>query len=201
MYEEVQKRSRKDPIAIKQAMIHPEHLELLERGEMKFMDGHDAMHEETESYADGSVASVGSVVSTGSGLDLAGQNIAYEEEEEEEEEEITSQEHVATNHPPADDYQEDSHEAENSDANVVVEQLYNDLDIESFPSADQITLPYQLYQLSPSPKRLKTNNSGSTQSTRVVFQVHEDSCHRRTPVQPQSGSLSPRYVLVNIDEV
>ncbi|SPP87690.1 uncharacterized protein LOC117589852 isoform X2 [Drosophila guanche] len=35
MDEEVQKWSRKDPLAIRGAMIYPEHLELLERGEMK----------------------------------------------------------------------------------------------------------------------------------------------------------------------
>lgn len=35
MDEEVQKWSRKDPMAIRKAMVHPEHLESLERGEMK----------------------------------------------------------------------------------------------------------------------------------------------------------------------
>ncbi|XP_067616460.1 uncharacterized protein jumu isoform X2 [Eurosta solidaginis] len=35
MDEEVQKWSRKDPMGIKNAMVHPEHLEALERGEMK----------------------------------------------------------------------------------------------------------------------------------------------------------------------
>ncbi|XP_058462425.1 uncharacterized protein LOC131437235 [Malaya genurostris] len=35
MDEEVQKWSRKDPMAIRKAMVHPEHLALLERGEMK----------------------------------------------------------------------------------------------------------------------------------------------------------------------
>ncbi|KAH8307561.1 hypothetical protein KR044_003003, partial [Drosophila immigrans] len=35
MDEEVQKWSRKDPVAIRDAMVYPEHLEALERGEMK----------------------------------------------------------------------------------------------------------------------------------------------------------------------
>lgn len=194
MYEEVQKRSRKDPIAIRQAMVHPEHLELLERGEMKFVDGSDGMQDETESNADGSVASVSS---PGSGFELAGQNIAYEEEEEEEEESI-SQEHVAADHPLTDGgYQEDNHEQEvgNDDSNVVVEQVYNhDLNIENFP-ADQITLPYHLYQLSPRPKRRRLNNSMSTQNARVLFQVQEDALRGDTPIQPQSG-----YLFVNIHE-
>ncbi|RZC14244.1 hypothetical protein BDFB_006459 [Asbolus verrucosus] len=36
MDEEVQKWSRKDPSAIRKAMINPENLESLERGELKF---------------------------------------------------------------------------------------------------------------------------------------------------------------------
>lgn len=35
MDDEVQKWSRKDPMAIREAMVYPEHLEALERGEMK----------------------------------------------------------------------------------------------------------------------------------------------------------------------
>ncbi|CAH2006402.1 unnamed protein product [Acanthoscelides obtectus] len=44
MDDEVQKWSRKDPLAIRRAMVNPEHLEALERGEMKFscsMDEND----------------------------------------------------------------------------------------------------------------------------------------------------------------
>ncbi|KAL3268288.1 hypothetical protein HHI36_007409 [Cryptolaemus montrouzieri] len=41
MDEEVQKWSRKDPSAIKKAMVNPEHLEALERGEMKFTCSYD----------------------------------------------------------------------------------------------------------------------------------------------------------------
>ncbi|KAK9892867.1 hypothetical protein WA026_022548 [Henosepilachna vigintioctopunctata] len=41
MDEEVQKWSRKDPSAIKKAMVHPENLEALERGEMKFTCSYD----------------------------------------------------------------------------------------------------------------------------------------------------------------
>lgn len=36
MDEEVQKWSRKDPSAIRKAMINPDHLEALERGELKY---------------------------------------------------------------------------------------------------------------------------------------------------------------------
>lgn len=44
MDDEVQKWSRKDPMAIKKAMIFPENLELLERGEMKMNSRADYMH-------------------------------------------------------------------------------------------------------------------------------------------------------------
>lgn len=46
MDEEVQKWSRKDPMAIKKAMVHPEHLEALERGEMKH--GHSGMSDDED---------------------------------------------------------------------------------------------------------------------------------------------------------
>ncbi|KAJ1527281.1 hypothetical protein ONE63_008802 [Megalurothrips usitatus] len=51
MDDEVQKWSRKDPMAIKKAMIFPENLELLERGEMKMISRADYMQgngEDTE---------------------------------------------------------------------------------------------------------------------------------------------------------
>lgn len=46
MDEEVQKWSRKDPMAIKKAMVHPEHLEALERGEMKH--GHSGLSDDED---------------------------------------------------------------------------------------------------------------------------------------------------------
>lgn len=46
MDEEVLKWSRKDPMAIKKAMVHPEHLEALERGEMKH--GHSGMSDDED---------------------------------------------------------------------------------------------------------------------------------------------------------
>lgn len=53
MDEEVRKWSRKDPTAIKRAMVNPDQLELLERGEMKYeRDRNDETYEDAESYAD-----------------------------------------------------------------------------------------------------------------------------------------------------
>lgn len=50
MDEEVQKWSRKDPMAIRKAMVHPEHLEALERGEMKHgsLNDSDVEQDDTE---------------------------------------------------------------------------------------------------------------------------------------------------------
>ncbi|XP_050305141.1 uncharacterized protein LOC126742534 isoform X2 [Anthonomus grandis grandis] len=78
MDEEVQKWSRKDPMAIRKAMVNPETLEALERGELKFSCSFD--DEEAEQYGD----SCGSVGSSGEGSD-SGEDIDSQEEMEQEE--------------------------------------------------------------------------------------------------------------------
>lgn len=50
MDEEVQKWSRKDPSAIRKAMINPDHLEALERGELKYTYS----SEDADAYGDSS---------------------------------------------------------------------------------------------------------------------------------------------------
>ena len=52
MDEEVQKWSRKDPMAIKRAMVYPEHLEALERGEMKHGSSGDSSDGENDGSSD-----------------------------------------------------------------------------------------------------------------------------------------------------
>ncbi|CAH1115010.1 unnamed protein product [Psylliodes chrysocephalus] len=67
MDEEVQKWSRKDPHAIKRAMVNPEHLESLERGEMKFTYSYDegsAEEQSEEGYDSGNDVEETAVVST-----------------------------------------------------------------------------------------------------------------------------------------
>ncbi|XP_029178706.1 uncharacterized protein LOC114946409 [Nylanderia fulva] len=78
MDEEVRKWSRKDPIAIKRAMVHPDHLELLERGEMKYEGDR---HEEEILYEDVEGSSAGSETG-GSVVDEIineDENITYDE--------------------------------------------------------------------------------------------------------------------------
>lgn len=52
MDEEVQKWSRKDPMAIRKAMVFPENLEALERGEMKHGSLNDSDGEQDEDDAE-----------------------------------------------------------------------------------------------------------------------------------------------------
>lgn len=66
MDEEVQKWSRKDPQAIKKAMVNPEHLEALERGEMKFSCAYD----DNDNFGD----SCGSAESEGSDYEAEVEN-------------------------------------------------------------------------------------------------------------------------------
>lgn len=76
MDEEVQKWSRKDPTAIRKAMINPEHLEALERGELKYSysseDGYADSNGDTESEEASDVE-----------IELENQSIKEEEEETE----------------------------------------------------------------------------------------------------------------------
>jgi len=97
MDEEVRKWSRKDPSAIKRAMVNPEQLEFLERGEMKYEgDRHDEAYDDAESYADSETG--GSVVDETINDD---ENVTYDE---------TKQIDIV-------------------DDDIVVEQLYEDLDL------------------------------------------------------------------------
>jgi forkhead box protein N len=52
MDEEVQKWSRKDPMAIRKAMVYPEHLDALERGEMKHGRSGDSDVENNDNLSD-----------------------------------------------------------------------------------------------------------------------------------------------------
>ncbi|KAL1502864.1 hypothetical protein ABEB36_007942 [Hypothenemus hampei] len=78
MDEEVQKWSRKDPNAIKKAMVNPENLEALERGELKFSCSYD--DEEGEQFGD-SCCSVESGEGSDSELDMPTDEIENEEAE------------------------------------------------------------------------------------------------------------------------
>uniref|UniRef100_A0A182LUB8 Fork-head domain-containing protein n=1 Tax=Anopheles culicifacies TaxID=139723 RepID=A0A182LUB8_9DIPT len=80
MDEEVQKWSRKDPLAIRRAMVHPEHLEALERGEMKHgSTGDDDLDVEEDLESDGGPSDVDA--------EEVDEEVVDQEEEDDEEEE------------------------------------------------------------------------------------------------------------------
>uniref|UniRef100_A0A0C9RUI0 Foxn4 protein n=1 Tax=Fopius arisanus TaxID=64838 RepID=A0A0C9RUI0_9HYME len=139
MDEEVQKWSRKDPLAIKKAMIYPDHLELLERGEMKYAGNGGDMSEETES----------------SGDETAEENVVYNE---------PALGHVAAN-SVTDSYDESSQDCDVD----ITEHLYDDLEIEENKESlhMQLNISKQKsfeYELSPSTmkrqKKCRRNNTG-----------------------------------------
>jgi len=172
MDEEVRKWSRKDPTAIKRAMVNPEQLELLERGEMKYEgDRHEETYEDAESYADSETG--------GSGVDEAindDENVTYDE---------TKQIDIV-------------------DDDIVVEQLYEDLDLmdaaelldtrlNDFPRQEQPLV----YELVSCAKRQKTLSSSPIRNDYVYQQVDAASPRKKAHLValrpggtvPGSGSL------------
>lgn len=146
MDEEVRKWSRKDPTAIKRAMVNPDQLELLERGEMKYEgDRQDETYEDAESYADSETG--GSAVDETINDD---ENVTYDE----------------------------AKQIDIVDDDIVVEQLYEDLDLmnaaelldtrlNDFPRQEQ-SLVYEFVSCT---KRQKTLSGSPLQSDYVYQQV------------------------------
>lgn len=165
MDEEVQKWSRKDPLAIKKAMVYPDQLELLERGEMKYASNGDLSAEESES----------------SGDETAEESPAYDE---------PVHNHIAAN-SVTDSYDESSQDCDID----ITEHLYDEIDIEENKEAlhMQLNITKQEsfgYELSPSSKRQKTIN-GTLQGNYVYQPV--SSSRRKTPLLlrpgPNTGSF------------
>ncbi|KAL6261172.1 hypothetical protein P5V15_008696 [Pogonomyrmex californicus] len=172
MDEEVRKWSRKDPTAIKRAMVNPDQLELLERGEMKYEgERHEEAYEDTESYADSETG--GSVVDEIVNDD---ENVTYDE---------------AKQLDLVDD--------------IVVEQLYEDLDLmdaadlldtrlNDFPRQKQPQV--QVYEFVSCAKRQKTVSDSPIQGDYVYQQVDATTSRRkahlvalRSGATPSAGSL------------
>uniref|UniRef100_A0A182VQG7 Fork-head domain-containing protein n=1 Tax=Anopheles minimus TaxID=112268 RepID=A0A182VQG7_9DIPT len=96
MDEEVQKWSRKDPLAIRRAMVHPEHLEALERGEMKHgSTGDDDLDVEEDLESDGGPSDVDAE-------EVDEEVVDPEEEDDEEEEEEDDVELIEPQHETID---------------------------------------------------------------------------------------------------
>ncbi|XP_052895374.1 uncharacterized protein LOC128302560 [Anopheles moucheti] len=96
MDEEVQKWSRKDPLAIRRAMVHPEHLEALERGEMKHgSTGDDDLDVEEDLESDGGPSDVDAE-------EVDEEVVDPEEEDDEEEDEEDDVELIEPQHETID---------------------------------------------------------------------------------------------------
>ncbi|KAH0550792.1 hypothetical protein KQX54_020862 [Cotesia glomerata] len=169
MDEEVQKWSRKDPLAIKKAMIYPDHLELLERGEMKYAgNGGDDLSEEAES----------------SGDETAEENTTYDE---------PSLGHIAANSVT------DSYDESSQDCDIdITEHLYDEIDIEDNKEALHMQFniakdePYE-YELSPSAKRQKTL-TGTIQGNYVYQSVA--TSRRKTPLLVRTGAANGAFLKI-----
>ncbi|XP_017778466.1 PREDICTED: meiosis-specific transcription factor mei4 [Nicrophorus vespilloides] len=120
MDEEVQKWSRKDPTAIRKAMVNPEHLESLERGELKFSCSYD---EDTFGDSCGSADSEGSdsepdvTVPQNDYIDVRGMK-------------MTTQVATVQQNEDDEDDEEDEEEGEEYDVEVADSSMYDDDDME-----------------------------------------------------------------------
>lgn len=171
MDEEVQKWSRKDPLAIKKAMIYPEQLELLERGEIKYIGSGSGgeLSEETESSAD-----------EAEGPEEAAQPRSHAH--------TIGLEYLAANSVT------DSYDESSQDCDIDVnEQLYDEIDIDE--NKEELHMQLNIskqdtpidYQLSPSSKRQKTITG--TLQTNYVYQPVA-TARRKAPLFLTTGTTA-----------
>ncbi|XP_012270732.1 forkhead box protein P1 [Orussus abietinus] len=168
MDEEVQKWSRKDPSAIKKAMIYPDHLELLERGEMKYAGSGD-LEEETES----------------SGDETTEESTAYDEP-------ING--HVAAN-SVTDSYDESSQDCDVDITEQVYDEIDIEDNKESLHMQLNISKrePFE-YELSPSAKRQK-GLAGTLQGNYVYQPV--TTSRRKTPLLLRAGAATGSFLKID----
>ena len=168
MDEEVQKWSRKDPLAIKKAMIYPDHLELLERGEMKYAGSGD-MSEETESSGDEAVE----------------ESATYDE---------SIHSHIAAN-SVTDSYDESSQDCDVDITEHLYDEI--DIEDNKEALHMQLNISKQEafeYQLSPTAKRQKTL-TGAIQGNYVYQPV--TTSRRKTPLLLRAGAANGSFLKID----
>ncbi|KZC08888.1 PREDICTED: uncharacterized protein LOC107187009 [Dufourea novaeangliae] len=168
MDEEVQKWSRKDPLAIKKAMICPDHLELLERGEMKYAGSGD-MSEETESSGDEAVE----------------ESTTYDE---------SVHSHIAAN-SVTDSYDESSQDCDIDIVEHLYDEI--DIEDNKEALHMQLNISKQEafeYELSPSTKRQKTL-TGAIQGNYVYQPV--TTSRRKTPLLLRAGAGNGSFLKID----
>ncbi|CAK9826776.1 Forkhead box protein N4 [Anthophora retusa] len=168
MDEEVQKWSRKDPLAIKKAMIYPDHLELLERGEMKYAGSGD-VSEETESSGDEAVE----------------ESTTYEE---------SIHGHIAAN-SVTDSYDESSQDCDIDIHDHLYDEIDIEDNKESLHMQLNISKQEPFgYELSPSTKRQKTL-TGAIQGNYVYQPV--TTSRRKTPLFLRAGTGNSSFLKID----
>ncbi|XP_015601134.1 forkhead box protein P2 [Cephus cinctus] len=168
MDEEVQKWSRKDPSAIKKAMIYPDHLELLERGEMKYV-GTGELSEEAES----------------SGDETTEESAVFDE---------PVHSHVAAN-SVTDSYDESSQDCDIDITEHIYDEIDIEDNKESLHMQLNISKQeaYE-YELSPSTKRQKTL-TGTLQGNYVYQPV--TTSRRKAPLLLRAGAATGSFLKID----
>ncbi|KAF7385819.1 hypothetical protein HZH66_011661 [Vespula vulgaris] len=167
MDEEVQKWSRKDPLAIKKAMIYPDHLELLERGEMKYAGSGD-MSEETES----------------SGDETAEESAVYDE---------SIHSHIAAN-SVTDSYDESSQDCDVDITEHLYDEIDIEDNKDALHMQLNITKQEAIeYELSPSTKKQKTL-TGAIQGNYVYQPV--TTSRRKAPLLLRAGTTAESFLKI-----
>uniref|UniRef100_A0A182XXL6 Uncharacterized protein n=2 Tax=Anopheles stephensi TaxID=30069 RepID=A0A182XXL6_ANOST len=210
MDEEVQKWSRKDPLAIRRAMVHPEHLEALERGEMKHgSTGEDDVDVEEDLESDGGPSDVDAEEVDEEPVDAEEED---EEEEGEEEDEADDVELIEQQHETIDvdaesfiintpesliDGDEDG--GEPGDFELEVPEFYENINVDSKDSTLALEFTQQdLLSLEDEDESLYINQL-QQQQTRLggIITVSQQQQQQQTLQQQQQTQLIQQTQILN----
>uniref|UniRef100_A0A182ITY0 Uncharacterized protein n=1 Tax=Anopheles atroparvus TaxID=41427 RepID=A0A182ITY0_ANOAO len=189
MDEEVQKWSRKDPLAIRRAMVHPEHLEALERGEMKHgSTGDDDLDPEEDLESDGGPSDVDAE-------EVDEEEVPEQEEEDEEEEDDVEliEQQLETIDVDAESFiintpesliDGDEEGADQADFDLEVPDFYEDLNVDSKDGVLTMELSQQdLLTLDDEDESLYINQIPQQHQTVVQHRIpHHHHQHQQTQI-------------------
>ncbi|XP_049531807.1 uncharacterized protein LOC125949122 isoform X2 [Anopheles darlingi] len=208
MDDEVQKWSRKDPLAIRRAMVHPEHLESLERGEMKHGSvNHDDLDPEEDLESDGGPSDLDAE-------EEADEDVADPEDEEPEEEEADEEDDeeedddVVEIMPPPQPIIDvdaesfiintpeslidgDEETGESIDFDLEVPDFYDNINVDSKDGSLAVELtPQDLLTLEDEDESLYINQSQQqqTQQPQIVHRLHQ-----QRPIIRQTQIISQNH--------
>uniref|UniRef100_A0A8W7JZC2 Fork-head domain-containing protein n=1 Tax=Anopheles albimanus TaxID=7167 RepID=A0A8W7JZC2_ANOAL len=207
MDDEVQKWSRKDPLAIRRAMVHPEHLESLERGEMKHGSvNHDDLDPEEDLESDGGPSDLDAEEEADE--DVADpEDEEHEEEEADEEDDEEEDDDVVEIMPPPQPIIDvdaesfiintpeslidgDEEAGESIDFDLEVPDFYDNINVDSKDGSLAVELtPQDLLTLEDEDESLYINQSQQqTQQPQVVHRLHQ-----QRPIIRQTQIISQNH--------